>query len=120
MALSNMNKDVITRLMQMIGTEDHRLDVIKGDHSAYAKLNLLASQMQMLQDQARCIIAESNTNARLQKICMTTKKVPGTTYHLYTQNSKQVLSIVSPGEWDVYDEYHGAFLYDFDHIFKQQ
>lgn len=118
MALSNMNKEVVTRLMQMISAEDNRLDDIKGDHAAYAKLSLLASQMQMLQEQARSVIAESNTNARLQSIGMTTKKVPGTVYHLYTQNSRQILSIISPAEWNMYEDYHGAFLYDFDHIFK--
>ena len=114
-----MNKDVITNLMKMITTKEEQMDEIKADHAAYAKLNLLALQMNMLQEQARTILSESQTNAYLNKIPMTSKKVPGTIYHLYTQNSKNVLSIVTPEEWDVYEEYHGAFLFDFDYSFRK-
>ena len=120
MALSNMNKDVITRLMKMLSSNDDQLSELKGDHAAYAKLNLIASQMQMLQEQAQSVIYESQTNARLQLIPMTSRKVPGTVYHLYTQNGNSVLSIISPREWDAYEEYHGAYLFDYDHSFKAQ
>ena len=56
MALSNMNKDVITRLMRMITTSDSKIDEIKSDHAAYAKLNMLATQMHMLQQQAQKVL----------------------------------------------------------------
>ena len=121
MALSNMNKDVITRLMKMLSSnDDSELCEIKGDHAAYAKLHLIASQMQMLQQQARSVISESQTNARLQQIQMNSRKVPGNVYYLYTQNGNSVLSLISPSEWDTYEEYHGAFLFDYDHSFKKQ
>ena len=120
MALSSMNKDVITRLMKMLSSNDDHMDEIKADHAAYAKLNLLALQMQMLQEQARSIISESQMNTHLHQIPMTCKKVTGTVYHFYTQNGKSVLSIVSPHEWHAYEEYHGAYLFDYDHIFKKQ
>ena len=113
-----MNKDTITRLMKMLSSEDDQLTEIKADHAAYAKLNLLALQMQMLQEQAQSVILESQTNARLQKIKITSAKVPGTVYYLYTQNGNTVLSIISPHEWSAYEKYHGAFLFDYDHIFK--
>mgnify|MGYP001257205602 CR=1 FL=1 len=118
MSLSNMNKDVVTRLFSMLSTNED-LSSIKADHSAYAKLTLLATQMQMLNDQALIIIEESRMNKKLQEIQTTFKKVPGTMYYLYTQNSKHVLSIINPAEWDMYEEYHGCFLYDFDHTFKK-
>lgn len=66
MSLANMNKDVITRLMSMISPLDD-ISEIKRDHSAYAKLSLLASQMQILQHQALHIVSESQMNARLQE-----------------------------------------------------
>ena len=118
MALSNVNKDVITRLMKMISSDD-QLSEVKSDHAAYAKLNLLASQMHMLQEQARHILEESRTNSRLHKVEMHAAKVPGTVYYLYTQNGKDVLSIISPQEWDTYDSFHGAFVYDYDHTFRK-
>lgn len=119
MSLSNMNKDVITRLMSMISSSDNDLNIVKYNHVAYAKLNMLATQMQMLREQAFHILTEAQMNERLQKAEMRTKQTPGTTYYLYTQNSKDVLSLVSPMEWDSYEEYHGAFLYDFDHTFRK-
>lgn len=119
MALANMNKDVITRLMAMISSNDDDIGVVKRDHAAYAKLNLLASQMHMLQEQAMSIVDESKMNARLQGVHMTSKKVPGTVYHLYTQNDREVLSMISPQEWDAYEQYHGAFVYDYDHTFRR-
>lgn len=119
MALSNMSKDVITRLMKMLHSNDTELCEIKGDHAAYAKLHLIASQMQMLQQQARSVISESQTNARLQKIQMHSRKVPGNVYYFYTQNGNDVLSLISPSEWNSYDEYHGAYLFDYDHSFKE-
>ena len=115
-----MNKDVITRLMKMLSSNDTQLSEVKGDHAAYAKLHLIASQMQMLQQQARTVISESQTNARLQQIPMTSRKVPGTVYHLYTQNGNSVLSIISPREWDAYEEYHGAYLFDYDHSLEKE
>ena len=120
MALSNMDKDVITRLMKMLSSNDNQLSEMKGDHAAYAKLHLIASQMQMLQQQALSVISESQTNTRLQQIPMSSRKVPGNVYHLYTQNGNSVLSIVSPCEWDSYEEYHGAYLFDYDYSFKKQ
>ena len=119
MALSNMNKDVVTRLMKMITVSDNKLDEIKSDHAAYAKLNMLANQMYMLQQQAQEVVYESQINSRLQKIPTAFTKVPGTLYYLYTQNSKDVLSMISPEEWSTYEKYHGAYLFDFDYTFKK-
>ena len=118
MALANLNKDVLTRLMKMITTDDNASYDIKSDHATYAKLSLLANQMHLLQEQARQVLAESSLNSRLRNVDMTIQKVPGTVYHLYKQNGKEVLSIISPSEWDVYEEYIGSFLYDYDHSFK--
>lgn len=118
MALSNMDKDVVTRLMKMISTSDQQMNNLKRDYAAYAKLTMLASQMHMLQEQAKGILQECELNARLQSIAMNADKIPGTIYYLYTQNTKEVLSRISPQEWNSYETYHGAFLYDFDHTFR--
>ena len=119
MSLSNMEKDVVTRLMEMISSDDNQLSVVKSDHATYGKLTLLASQIQLLQRQAQEVIAQSMLNARLLRIPVSHTRVPGTTYHLYVQNGRDVLSVIGPSEWDTYEEYKGAFLYGFDHTFQQ-
>lgn len=119
MSLSNMNKDVITRLMKMIScNNENELSAIKADHANFGKLNLLASQIQMLQIQAQEIVAQSKLNRHLKQINVTHTRVAGTVYHLYIQNKRDILSIIGPSEWSMYEKYSGAFLYDFDHTFK--
>ena len=117
MALSNTSKDVATRLFESLLPSDS-LASIKGDHSAYAKLTLLAKQMKLLQEQAEQVLHESQLNADLKALPTNAGRVPGRVYHLYTQNDTKVLSIIAPNEWQQYDQHHGAFLYDFDHTFK--
>tara|TARA_B110001450_G_C17611843_1_gene477598 strand:+ start:279 stop:635 length:357 start_codon:yes stop_codon:yes gene_type:complete len=117
MALSSLDKDVATRLFQMISKNDDCLDSIKQDHSAYGKLELIFSQIQFLQQQARQIIDHAEVNKFLNTI--KEKKIVGCTYYLYTQNGKKILSIISPSEWTTFEEYNGAYLYDYDHSFKE-
>lgn len=121
MALSNMDKDVITRLMQMISCDDeNNLSAIKADHACFGKLTLLTAQMSMLQQQAQEVVEQAKLNARLKQIVVTHTRVPGTIYHLYTHDhARESLSFVGPDEWNSYNDYCGAFLYDFDHSFKR-
>ena len=121
MALSNMDKDVITRLMRMISCDDeNNLSAIKSDHACFGKLTLLTAQMSMLQQQAQEVVEQARLNARLKQIVVTHTRVPGTIYHLYAHNDgREFLSFVGPNEWTSYNHYCGAFLYDFDHSFKR-
>ena len=116
MALSNMNKDVITRLMQMISSLDAQLNEVK----CICQIDLACFSNANAAGAGTICCGRKPNKCALAKMHMTSKQVPGTIYHLYTQNSKDVLSIISPQEWKTYDEYHGAFLFDFDYTFRRQ
>merc|ERR1712086_1092721 len=45
---------------------------------------------------------------------------PGTMYYHYTQHGEEVISRIADDDWDNYDEYHGKYLYDWDHTFRRQ
>lgn len=94
------------------------LSAIKADHTSFGKLTLLASQMQMLQMQAQEIVTQRKLNSLLKQIPVTYTRIAGSVYHLYVQHECEVLSIIGPSEWNMYEKYGGAFLYDFDHMFK--
>ena len=120
MALSSLNKDVATRLFRMLSAHDDSVSIVKQNYAAYGKLSIIAAQMQMLEAQAKDIMDESLLNHRLSLIPTPFAKVPGTTYHWYTQGEKDVLSIVSPSEWSQYERHNGSFLYDFDLSFRRR
>lgn len=122
MSLSNMNKDVTTRLFQMLSindNENNKLESIKNNYSQYAQLKLIAEQIYNLQNQAHTIIKNAEMNNSLHKIDMQAKKVPGTYYYHYLIDKKEVLSIISPDEWSTYTEFYGKYYYDYDNIFYQ-
>lgn len=120
MSLSNMNKDVTTRLFQMLSindNENNKLESIKNNYSQYAQIKLIAEQIYNLQNQAHSIIKNAEMNNRLHNIDMQARKVPGTYYYHYLIDNKEVLSIISPDEWCTYIEFYGKYYYDYDNIF---
>ena len=55
MALSNLDKDNLTRLFQMINidnTNENTLSTIQNDYSTYGKLELIGKQISFLQNEA--------------------------------------------------------------------
>ena len=119
MSLSNMDKDVTTRLFQMLSINDekNKIQSIKNNYSQYAQLKLIAEQIHNLQNQAHTIINNAEINNHLHKIDMQAKKVPGTYYYHYLINNKEALSIISPDEWSTWTEFYGKYYYDYDNIF---
>lgn len=57
MALSNLDKDVSTRLFKMLSlNDDNQIDIIKNNYSGYGQLMILAEQIGNLQLKAKEII----------------------------------------------------------------
>ena len=56
MSLSKMDKDVTTRLFQMLSINDNNLETIKNNYSQYAQLKLIAEQTHNLQNQAQLLL----------------------------------------------------------------
>lgn len=140
MALSNLDKDVTTRLFQMIIAEDkiteEQIRNIKTDSATYSQLKLIHKQIENLKEEAKQILTEHVQTTQLNNIICNFKKVPGTLYYLYikesysynTNNNKftKVLSLVPP-EYDssgklishIYTQYLGSYFYDYDLKFKE-
>ena len=118
MSLSNLDKDTITRIYQMLLlNENCDIEIIKKNYSSYSKLELLAKQISFLQQQAYQVINDCKLNDKLHNISMMSKKVPGTYYYHYKINNKDILSIISPDEWNMYDLFIEKYLYNYDGIF---
>lgn len=124
MALSNLDKDVTTRLFQMLAiNDDNQIDTIKNNYSGYGQLILLAEQIANLQTKAKDIINNISINQHLHSIEMLCRKVVGNYYYHYKINNKEILSIISPEEWNRTDDnfiFMGKYLYNYDNIFYLQ
>ena len=120
MSLSNMEKNVINNLFNMIelNKETYQIDEIRNDYSTYGKLELLAKQMTFLKLEALNIIDEYKINKNINSIKCNFKKVPGTYYYHYIINDCEVLSLINNNEWDTYDKFLGKYYYDYDFTFK--
>tara|TARA_B100000902_G_scaffold375106_1_gene404734 strand:- start:3019 stop:3399 length:381 start_codon:yes stop_codon:yes gene_type:complete len=123
MALSNLDKDNLTRLFQMINIDDYSnnqnaLTNIRNDYSNYGKLELIAKQISFLQNEAVNIYNNHQLNSEINKIECNFKKVPGTYYYLYEKNNKKFLSLISNEEWCSYDNFICKVIYDYDCNFK--
>ena len=121
MALSNMDKDVTTRLFEMLALRDSTTaeisEAAKTNYSQYAQLNILAEQMNNLRVKAQEIINNIEINKRLHEIQMHSKKVGGSYYYHYLIDDREILSIIAPHEWTTYTTFYGKYYYGFDNIF---
>jgi len=123
MALSNLDKDNITRLFDMLNItgyseNQNTLCNIKGDYCNYGKLELIAKQISFLQIEAINIYNNVELNSRINNITCNFKKVPGTVYYLYERNNVRFLSLIGNNEWNSYDKFICKVLYDYDCNFK--
>ena len=130
MALSNMNKEVTTRLFKMIISNENfsneQICKIKNDSSTFAQLNLINKQIESLKMEAINIINNHVQTEEINNIICNFKKVPGTLYYLYSDNkNNKIISLVSP-EFDtdgniintIYPNFLGKYFYDYDMKFK--
>lgn len=121
MALSNMNKDTLTRLFQMLNINENKdnntINKIRSNYATYSKLELIAKQVNLLKIEAETIIDNHNMNLNLEAIECSFKKVPGNYYYVYEKDNKQILSMVSPDEGNLYDNFLLKVYYDYDHLF---
>lgn len=131
MALSNLDKDNLTRLFSMISTNDNlqenNLDSIKQNYATYAKLEVILNQIENLKLQAKQIIDNHNNNIEINSIHCNFEKVPGTIYYLYEINGEKKLSLITNDEYSAYlesltstvtnNKFLGKYLYNYDHQF---
>jgi hypothetical protein len=121
MSLSNLNKDVLNNLFNMIQLNEEKYEVneIKNDYSTYGKLDLLNKQMMFLKLEALNIIEQYKVNKNINNVKCKCKKVVNTFYYHYLINNEEILSLISNEEWSTYDEFLGKYYYDYDYSFKK-
>ena len=84
MALSNLDKNNLTRLFQMININDNNsitqenINSIRSNYSTYSKLELIAKQIQFLKSEAENILSNHDLNSDLTCLKCNFRKVPGT------------------------------------------
>lgn len=121
MALSNLNNDNVTRLFNMLATTEktdyNNLLEIRRNYSTYSKLELIAKQIDFLKKEATNIIENHNLNIDLETVECNFRKAPGTYYYIYEKDNKKILSIISPNEGIIYDNFLLKVYYDYDNLF---
>ena len=123
MALTSLDKDNTNRLFAMLSLNDdnnNNINIIKSNYSSYGQLKQIANQIAILQQEAQNIINSAKLNDYLHKIEMRCKKVCGNYYYHYKMEDKEILSMISPDEWNTYSEFLGKYLYNYDNLFYLQ
>ena len=105
MSLSNLNKENVMSLFKMIHNNDDMQQMVhsvKNNYASYARLELIAKQMKMLQNEAEHILLHHQYNLDFQKMECRFKKVPGTMYYVFeNENKDRFLSLIPPKKWNV-------------------
>jgi hypothetical protein len=124
MALSNISKNHLNELIksennQIISNHNH-LSILKGNSSSLAKMTILIRQLNFIKDEMNSVLEEANLNNILNNIETRFKKYPGNTYHLYKKNTDDslYLSLLSPNEFNPYNNYLGSYTLKEDHIWE--
>ena len=121
MALSNLNKETIDRLFNMLSINDNKnneiLNSIRSDYATYSKLELISKQLFFLKEEARQILENHEFNQELKSIECKFKKVPGNYYYCYYHNNRKIISLISNTECDIYEKFICKLYYDYDYSF---
>lgn len=123
MALTNLNKETLNNLFEMITLNDHEhnknklIDSVKSNYSTYARLELISKQINMLKLEAENIVKNHQLNLDFNNINCGVKKVPGTYYYVYQKNNQKFISLISPSEWNTYHEFIAKVYFDYDYNF---
>ena len=124
MALSNINKDTLTRLFDMINIKNsetinyNNLLNIRSNYATYSKLELIAKQIEFLKNEAENILQNHDLNSDLTCLKCNFRKVPGNYYYVYENaNNEKLLSLIAPDEWSNYHNFITKVYYDYDYQF---
>lgn len=124
MALSNINKDTLERLFEMVNIRNNEskeynvLTNIRSNYATYSKLEIIAKQIDFLKNEALSILSNHDLNSNLKEIKCNFRKVPGTYYYVYeNEKNEKILSLIGPDEWNNYHKFVTKVYYDYDYQF---
>jgi hypothetical protein len=121
MALSNLSKQTLHDLFEMIHVENDKqsqiIQHIKNDYILYSKLSLISKQINALKSEAIDILEIHKTNSEVFNAKCAFKKVPGNYYYLY-ENGERYLSLIPPEKWwGDPGTFISKLYFDYDHCF---
>lgn len=128
MALSNISKDHVNNLLQLVNMNDldnnKVIQSIQRNSNNYGKLKILFKQMQFIKNEINEIVQDSIVSTELDNVKCSFKKIPGKTYYLYKEDKEDnkdgmYFSMLSPDEWNKYTTFISAYLYDYDLTFNK-
>lgn len=80
-------------------------------------VGVICKQIEFLKKEAVNVIENHNLNIDIENISCNFRKVPGNYYYLYKKNNEKILSMISPDEGNIYDEFIIKLYYDYDNLF---
>ena len=94
----------VSRLAPPFALVDLAREIAQADemlsNRAGAKLEVIARQVRLLQEQAREVLAQTRRDQQLHRARCNFRKRPGQVYHLYRDRRDEgVLSLLSPADW---------------------
>ena len=140
MALTNVDKNTLTRLFDMINIQNtetkeyNSLTNIRSNYSTYNKLDLILKEIDFLKFEALNILNNHEFNNDLNNIKCNFRKVPGTYYYLYNKEintntntntrenienkNEKIISLISPEEWNNENfKFITKIYFDYDYQF---
>ena len=103
MALSNLDKDNICRLMESLALSDFEsfknTELMKSNSTSYGKLSMIISQIESLQTMGKQVIAQCELNNKLHNAICKFQKSPNNVYHFYINEDVMYCSMLSPEDW---------------------
>lgn len=119
MALSSLDKDNVSRLMESLSIgeldESKSNDLMVYNASFGSKMKFLFEQSQHIKEQAMKLIENAELNKHLHEAKCRFKKVYDKVYHFYTNDKDETFcSIIGPDEWAMYKTFVGSFYLGYD------
>lgn len=95
----------VSRLAPATDLVDMAREIAEANHViglvTHAKLEIIASQIRLLQDQARAVLKEATANAELHEANCRFRRRVGHTYHLYRRpEGMRYFSLLAPDDWN--------------------
>ena len=127
MALSNLNSENVSRLMQSLYIDGHererKMECVQHCSNVYSKISMLEQQIEQLHIMARDIVESGIKSQCLHSAQCGFVKTRGHMYHFYKNNDGVLYcSLLSPEDWKGTPphEFYGSFLLDHDNEFHHK
>ena len=104
MALSNLDKNNVNRLMESLSINSLEVsqerDLLKYNATSCGKLEMIIEQMKLLKSMAIKTLETCEQNKKLHNADCKFEKIPNNVYHFYEKDEGIYCSMLSPDDWN--------------------